>query len=79
MNTADNKTTTPEPNVLIRQIGSTTFKVKIHFDPNAKEKLDEKILRLLKNDLQSGIENANIEPLQTEWLLNVLNNERSSA
>ena len=73
MNMTTNLTTTVEPIVLRRQIGSTLFKVNILFNPDAKEKLEEKILRLLKYDLQSTSQNVNIEPLQADWL-----SERSS-
>ena len=65
---------TPEPFVLHRQIGSTTFRVKLYFNPDAKETLDDKVRRLLKNDLHSAPENAIIKPLQADWL-----SERSSA
>lgn len=74
MNSSNNiKMKVPESNVLRRQIGSTLFNVNILFNPNAKEKLEEKILRLLKNDLQSISQNVNIESLQAGWL-----SERSS-
>jgi len=72
-NTANNQTTTPEPFVLHRQIGSTTFRVRLFFNPDARETLDDKVRRLLKNDLQSARENVTIEPLQAGWL-----SERSS-
>ena len=72
MNTANNQTTTPEPFVLHRQIGSTTFRVRLHFNPDARETLDEKVRRLLKYDLQSAPKNA-IMAMQAGWL-----SERSS-
>ena len=68
------KNVTPEPFVLHRQIGSTAYRVKLSFSPDAKETLDDKVMRLLKNDLQSIPGNGTIEPLQTGWL-----SERSSA
>jgi hypothetical protein len=58
----------PEPLVLNRRIGSTSFNVRLFFNQNAKETLNEKVLRLLKNDLQSAIENDSIESLQAGWL-----------
>jgi len=73
MNTATQSTTTPEPFVLHRQIGSTTFRVRLHFNPDARETLDEKVRRLLKNDLQSASGDATMVPLQAGWL-----SERSS-
>ena len=67
MNTVK-KLTTPEPYVLHRQIGSTTYRVKLHFKPNPRETLDEKVRRLLKNDLQSASKNATMDSLQADWL-----------
>jgi len=64
MNTVKNSTTSPEPYVLHRQIGSTTYRVRLHFNPNAKETLDEKVLRLLKNELQTAPDNVIMESLQ---------------
>jgi len=84
-------TKTPEPFVLHRHIGSTTYSVNLFFDQNAKETLNEKVIRLLKNDilniekgLKSISENDNIETLQADWLSTVQKNgvqtnERSSA
>ena len=66
-------TTAPEQFVLQRRIGSTLYKVGIHFNTNAKEALNEKVMRLLKNDLQSSPEHATIKLLQADWL-----SERSS-
>ena len=53
---------------LRRQIGSTTYRLGIYFNPNAKETLNEKVCRLLKNDLQSAQEDATIKPLQAGCL-----------
>jgi len=74
MNTKNNSTTNPEPFVLHRRIGSTIYNIGIYFNLNAKETLNEKIGRLLINDLQNAPENATIEPLQADWL-----SERGSA
>ena len=68
INTANKTTSAPERNVLHRRIGSTLYRVGIEFNPNAKEALDDKILRLLKNDLRTAGENATMEPLQADWL-----------
>ena len=35
---------------LIRRIGNTTYKVQIHFNETAKETMEDKILRLIRND-----------------------------
>ena len=67
MNTV-NKPTTSEPYVLQRQIGSTLFRVSIRCSENAKETLEEKIQRLLKNDLQSSAMHGNMNSLQVSRL-----------
>ena len=53
---------------LHRRIGSTTYRIGIYFNPNAKETLNEKVCRLLKNDLQSEPNDAKMEPLQAGCL-----------
>ena len=67
MNTV-NKLTTSEPHVLQRHIGSTLFRVSMRCSENAKETLDEKIHRLLKNDLQSSAMHGNMNSLQASRL-----------
>ena len=69
-----NQTTAPEPFVLHRKIGSTHYKIGIHFSPDAKETLDDKVRRLLKNDLKAASENVKMGSLQAGWL-----SERGSA
>ena len=64
MNTAI-KLTTPEPYVLHRRIGSTTYRVRLHFNPESKETLDDKVLRLLKNDLNLSPSHATMGLSQT--------------
>ena len=73
-NTPKNLTSAPEPCVFHRQIGSTLYKVGIHFGPTAREMLEDKVRRLLKNDLKTTPQNVKMEPLQASWLP-----ERSSA
>jgi hypothetical protein len=68
MNTVKKTTLAPGPFVLQRKIGSTLYKVGLHLNPNAKETLDEKIQRLLKNDLQSSAVGVKMESLQAGWL-----------
>jgi len=36
-----------------KRIGSVVYEVRIHFNKNAKEKMGEKILRLIKNDMEA--------------------------
>ena len=57
-----------EPFVFRRRIGSTTFKVGIHFNEEARETINDKVLRMLKNDLQSLPNCATMKPLQAGWL-----------
>ncbi len=59
---------TPESFVLRRRIGSTVYKVGIHFKQDAKETLEDKIRRLLKNDLQCPPGPVKMESLQAGWL-----------
>ena len=73
INTEKLITIAPEPSVIQRRIGSTLYTTNIFFNKNAKETLNEKVLRLIKNDLQSTPENVNMETLQASWL-----SERSS-
>ena len=36
-----------------KRIGKTTYRVKVHFSPNSKETITDKIMRLLRNEAQS--------------------------
>ena len=67
MNSVKNLTN-PESFVLQRRIGSTTFKVNVHFNKASRETLEEKVLRLMKNDLSFVLENVTMKPLQADWL-----------
>ena len=49
MNTVK-RLTTPEPYVLQRRIGSTLYTVKAYFSEKTSETLEDKILRLARND-----------------------------
>ncbi|MCL2034226.1 MAG: transposon-encoded TnpW family protein [Oscillospiraceae bacterium] len=60
-----NSTQITEPFVLQRRIGSTTFRVNARFSETSKETLDDKILRLLKSDLNHTENHATIDLLQT--------------
>jgi len=33
-----------------RRIGTTTYRVKVHFNPNSKETMNDKIIRMIKNE-----------------------------
>ena len=47
-NTEDNIIT------LYRRIGSTTYKVRIHFSDTTQETMNDKILRLIQRETQTG-------------------------
>ena len=68
------KSAASKPFVMKKRIGSTTYNVGIFFKEDAKETLDEKVRRLLVNDLQNEPDNGTIKPLQADWL-----SERGSA
>ena len=60
--------TTSESFAIQRRIGSTTFKVNVHFNQASRETLEEKALRLMKNDLKFSHKNGKMKPLQAGWL-----------
>ena len=35
---------------LVKRIGKTTYQVKVHFNPNSRETMQDKIIRMLKNE-----------------------------
>jgi hypothetical protein len=56
MNNDKTTTTTPraEQPEFVKRIGKTTYRVKIHFNPNSKETINDKIIRMLKNEIQQN-------------------------
>jgi len=54
MNTAKTNITVPEvaPPDLVKRIGKTTYRVKIHFSPTSKETMSDKIKRMLRNEVK---------------------------
>ena len=44
------KATRPE---FVKTIGKTTYRVKIHFSQTSKETMNDKILRMLRNEVQN--------------------------
>ena len=52
------KTTATEPKAeqpdLVKRIGKTTYKVRVHFNPNAKESMSDKIIRMLRNEVSQN-------------------------
>jgi len=47
-----------------KRIGSTVYETSIFFNPDAKETMSDKILRLIKNDLNLMPNHATIQSLQ---------------
>ena len=41
-----------EPQILLKRVGSTSYKVAVHFSKTSKETLNDKILRLIRNEVQ---------------------------
>jgi hypothetical protein len=39
---------------LVKRIGKTTYRVKVHFNPTARETMSDKIIRLLRNEVQQS-------------------------
>ena len=55
-NTATHSTTTNTPCPTVRkQIGKTTYIVRVHFNENARETMEDKIKRLLRNEIQQNV------------------------
>ena len=67
-NTLKNSTTHPEPIAFTHKIGSTLFQVNVRFDDAGKESLEDKILRMMKNDLKTPAKYAIIGIPQADWL-----------
>lgn len=46
--------TTPEAEcpALVKKIGKTTYKVRVHFSTTSKETMSDKIKRMLRNEIQ---------------------------
>ena len=48
-------TTTPTPKTgqpdLVKKINKTTYKVKVHFSTTSKETMQDKIIRMLRNEV----------------------------
>ena len=50
-NPAVNNNLPQEPYHFKKRIGSITFHVAVHFNPDAKETAQDKIIRLIRNDI----------------------------
>ncbi|MBQ9349192.1 MAG: transposon-encoded TnpW family protein [Oscillibacter sp.] len=45
---------------LTRRIGSTTYKIKVHFDDTSRETMEDKIFRLIREESLDKPENCGI-------------------
>jgi hypothetical protein len=63
-----------------KRIGSTLYEVNCFFDPAATETAEEKLLRIIKNDLTSRQDRAILKiPQTSRVVVSVKTDERSSA
>jgi hypothetical protein len=55
---SDKTTTAPktEQPDFVKRIGKTTYKVKVHFNPNSRETMSDKIIRMLRNEVSQSHE-----------------------
>jgi hypothetical protein len=53
MNTGKTNITVAEtkPPDIVKRIGNTTYKINVHFSTTSKETMDDKIMRLIQNDV----------------------------
>jgi hypothetical protein len=51
----ENKNSSDTKNTLSKKIGRATYNVKIYFSKTSKESFNDKILRLIKNDIATAI------------------------
>jgi L-lactate utilization protein LutC len=49
--------TTPTNQRLIRRIGTTTYRVAVHFSETSKETMNDKITRMIKNEAAGKVVN----------------------
>lgn len=46
--------TQTQPMLMTKRIGSTTYRVTVHFSQSSSEGLNDKIMRLIRNDMAGG-------------------------
>jgi hypothetical protein len=57
-----------EPVNMRKRIGSTVYEVRLHFNQDAKETMEDKLLRLVRNDLNKPRMDVNMALPQTSRL-----------
>ena len=50
--TTTTKAVAAEQPDLVKRIGKTTYHVKVHFNPNSRETMSDKIVRMLRNEVR---------------------------
>ena len=53
--TAQGKTAHAKPPMFTKQIGSTVYRVSIHFNDTSTETVEDKILRLMKSEVRNSV------------------------
>lgn len=48
-----NTVITPKPQTVKRKIGKTTYELSLHFCQTSTERMSDKVMRLLENDLSA--------------------------
>jgi hypothetical protein len=66
--TLTNQTSNPKPIAFSHKIGSTLYHVNVHYDKAGKESLEDKIFRMMKNDLTGGAKSGIVQEPQADWL-----------
>ena len=51
--TSTTATAITDPPDFVKRIGNTTYKVHVHFSTTSKETINDKIIRLLRNEVQN--------------------------
>ena len=59
--TSDTANTAESLGTFTKRIGNTTYTVNVYSNPNSKETFNDKLLRIIKNDIASGKFTTNAE------------------
>ena len=51
------KATPQTPPALVKKIGKTTYRVRVHFSTTSTEMMEDKIKRLLREEVRQAMEN----------------------
>ena len=53
-----NSNSNPPQNTFTKKLGQTTYKIQIYFSETSKDDFSDKLLRLIKNGIASGVKGA---------------------